>query len=306
MTFLKQIFPFLNLKRRNGKLVLPLLLFVLSFSVSGQELTLALSKHPNKQAIIVAVHGIRKDTLGTILLDQNGKGSLAFKNKQIQAGLVNLTIKDKPYLGYDFVLSPIESPTLICDMEYVYAQNTKILDSPENDCLNRWFDDVKQYKQKININLELSNLYKPKTAFFTQLENEKIATSEKLKKLTDTINLSTLFAGKYMQFKIAQEEKLGKVWENNEQRTVAQNYFTQIDFDALYGSSMWFAIINSCIEAYAKEGKFYETFGRDIVSNLKRIKNEKVFEDLLDAAISVTENRPRNYCRIYSERQSNY
>ena len=289
MTFLKQIFPFLNLKRRNGKLVLPLLLFVLSFSVSGQELTLALSKHPNKQAIIVAVHGIRKDTLGTILLDQNGKGSLAFKNKQIQAGLVNLTIKDKPYLGYDFVLSPIESPTLICDMEYVYAQNTKILDSPENDCLNRWFDDVKQYKQKININLELSNLYKPKTAFFTQLENEKIATSEKLKKLTDTINLSTLFAGKYMQFKIAQEEKLGKVWENNEQRTVAQNYFTQIDFDALYGSSMWFAIINSCIEAYAKEGKFYETFGRDIVSNLKRIKNEKVFEDLLDAAISVTE-----------------
>lgn len=272
-----------------SKLIFILLLLFISLQLSAQELNLTLSQHANKRAVVVAVHGKRKDTLGTILLDQNGKGELAFKNKQSQAGLVNLTIKDKTYLSYDFVLSPAESPTILCEMEYVYTQNTKILNSTENDCLNRWFDTAVQYKQRIRLNEELSKLYKPEDLFFKKLTTEKQIVEKQLQNLTDTINQTTLFAGKYMQFKLAQEENLAKVWENNEQKTIGKNYFRQIDFDALYGSSMWFAIINSCIEAYAKEGPYYETFGTDIVSNLKRIKNQQVYEDLLDAAISITE-----------------
>lgn len=288
MRFLQDTFTFLHSKRMNAKLVLALLLLIISFSVSAQEMTLTLSQHPNKQAVIVAVHGVRKDTIGIIPLDQSGKGSIVFKTKHPLAGLVNLTIKDKAQLSYDFVLSPTESPTLICDMEYVYTQNTKILNSPENDCLNRWFDNVVQFKQKISFNQELSKLYKPEDLFFKNLATEKKMVEKQLQKLTDTINKSTLFAAKYMQFKLAQEEKLGKVWESNEQRTIAKNYFTQINFDALYGSSMWFAIINSCIEAYVKESPYHETFGADVVENLKRIKNQQVYENLIDAATSVT------------------
>ena len=272
-----------------SKFIFNLLLFFISLQLSAQEFTLALSQHPNKKALLVAVHGVRKDTLGTILLDQNGKGSFAFKNKQAQAGLVNLTIKDKVYLSYDFVLSPKESPTLICDMEYVYAQNTKILNSPENDGLNRWFDNVVQYKQRLGLNQELSKLYKPEDLFLEKLATEKQTVEKQLQNIMDTMNQSTLFAGKYMQFKLAQEEKLAKVWESDEQRTIAKNYFTQIDFDALYGSSMWFSIINLCIEAYVKEGPYHQTFGADVVENLKRIKNQQVYEDFIDAAISVTE-----------------
>lgn len=270
---------------------LVLLFFVLLFSMhlSAQELTLNLSKHPNKEAVIVAVHGVRKDTLGTVQLDQNGKGMLAFKAKQPQTGLVNLTIKDKQYLSYDFVLSPTENPTLICDMEYVYAQNTKILNSPENECLNRWFDNAAQYKQQIALNQELSKLYKPEEPFLKKLETEKQRIEKLLQRLTDTINQSTLFAGKYMQLKMVQEEKLAKVWESNETKIIAKNFFTQIDFDALYGTSMWFSIINSCMEVYTKESLYFGAFGADVASNLKRIKNQQVYEDLIDAAISVTE-----------------
>jgi peroxiredoxin len=289
MPFSKDNLTFFKMKKIKFKLVLALLLWVISFKASPQELTLELSQHPNKEAVIVVVKGIRKDTLGSILLDQNGKGILNFKNNQNQAGLVNLTIKEKAYLSYDFVLSPLESPTIICDMEYVYSQNTTVLHSPENDCLNRWFDHVVEYKQKININQELSKLYKPKDLFLKKLASEKQMVEKQLQKLIDTINQSSLFAAKYMQFKIAQEEKLAKVWESNEQRTIAKNYFTQIDFDALYGSSMWFAIINSCMEAYVKESPFHETFGADVVENLKRIKNQQVYEDLIDAATSVTQ-----------------
>jgi len=289
MAFLQHLFTFIKSKRMNTKLVLTLTLLVISLSISAQELTLKLSQHPNKEAVIIAVHGVRKDTLGTVQLDQNGKGMLFYKTKQPLAGLVNLTIKDKAYLSYDFVLSPTESPTLICDMEYVHTQNTKILNSFENDCLNRWFDQVAEYKQKISTIQELSKLYKQEDLFFKKLDTEKQTVEKQLQKLTDTINQSTLFAAKYMQFKLAQEEKLAKVWEGNEQRTIAKNYFTQIDFDALYGSSMWFAIINSCMEAYVKESPYHETFGTDVVENLKRVKNQQVYEDLLDAATSVTE-----------------
>ena len=149
----------------NFKFIITVVVLLVSVQLSAQELSLALSQHPNKQAVIVAVQGVRKDTLGTVQLDQNGKGVFDFKNKQVLAGLVNLTIKDKAYLSYDFVLSPTESPTLICDREYVYAQNTTILNSPENDCLNRWFDNIVAYKQKITTMDELSQLYQPSMAF---------------------------------------------------------------------------------------------------------------------------------------------
>lgn len=273
----------------NFKFIITVVVLLVSVKLSAQELSLVLSQHPNKQAVIVAVHGVRKDTLGTILLDQNGKGTFDFKNKQVLAGLVNLTIKDKAYLSYDFVLSPTESPKLICDMEYVYAQNTKMLNSPENYCLNRWFNNIVACKQKITKIDDLSQLYQPTMSFSKLLATEKQTVENQLQMITDTINQSTLFAGKYMQFKLAQEEKLAKVWESEEQQTITKNYFTNLNFDALYGSSMWFAIINLCREAYVKKSPYHQIFGEDVVENLKRIKNQQVYEDLIDAAISITQ-----------------
>ena len=55
-----------------SKQVLQLFVLLISLQLSAQELTLKLAQHPNKKAVIVAVHGVRKDTLGTIELDQNG------------------------------------------------------------------------------------------------------------------------------------------------------------------------------------------------------------------------------------------
>jgi thiol-disulfide isomerase/thioredoxin len=43
------------------------------------------------------------------------------------------------------------------------------------------------------------------------------------------------------------------------------------------------------MEVYTKENPYFETFGTDILKNLKHIKNQKVYEDLIEAAVSVTE-----------------
>jgi hypothetical protein len=43
------------------------------------------------------------------------------------------------------------------------------------------------------------------------------------------------------------------------------------------------------MEVNTKESPYHQSFGADVASNLKRIKNQQVFENLIDAAISVTE-----------------
>ena len=113
-----------------------LYLFGLFFSLhfSAQELTISLSQYSNKRVFIRAVHGIRKDTIGSLLLDKNGYGTLAYTTKQAFTGLVNLTVEGKEHLSFDFVLSPKENPILSCDGEYLHSQNTTLLHTSENDC----------------------------------------------------------------------------------------------------------------------------------------------------------------------------
>jgi hypothetical protein len=62
--------------------------------------------------------------------------------------------------------------------------------------LNRWFDKLVAYKQKITKIDELSQLYQPTMAFSKLLATEKQTVENQLQMLTDTINQSTLFAGK--------------------------------------------------------------------------------------------------------------
>ena len=95
MAFLYQIFKFLTSKRMNFKPIFTVFVLFISLHLSAQELTLKLSQYPNKEAVIVAVHGIRKDTLGIVPLEQNGKELLAIKTKQLLAALVTLAADTK-------------------------------------------------------------------------------------------------------------------------------------------------------------------------------------------------------------------
>ena len=99
MTYTKK-FNQIKIKKIVSKQLLLLCIVLISIHLSAQKLTVLLTQYPNKQAFIVAVHGVHKDTIGTILLDNTGKGTLANKIKQQLTGLVNLTVKDKIYKYY--------------------------------------------------------------------------------------------------------------------------------------------------------------------------------------------------------------
>jgi hypothetical protein len=66
MAILHHIITFIKSKTMNFKLVFAAFIAFTAVDLSAQDLTLKLSQHPNKQAVIVAVHGIRKDTIGII------------------------------------------------------------------------------------------------------------------------------------------------------------------------------------------------------------------------------------------------
>jgi hypothetical protein len=50
-----------------------LFLLFISIGFSAQELTLEIPQHVEKKAVTDSVQGVRKEMLGTVQLDQNGK-----------------------------------------------------------------------------------------------------------------------------------------------------------------------------------------------------------------------------------------
>ena len=260
------------------------------FSIQGQTLHLSLSRYAGKQVLIRSMHGVSKDTLGLVTLDENGKGSLYVGIMQTRTGIAALTIPGKEHLYYEFVLSPTENPSLQCDGEYVHSGTTTLLHSPENRNLDRWFAVRQGLLQKQTILKELTRLY-TQGRFREELVKEQAAIDEALTQLNDTLGSSPLFAARYMQYRVAQETVLSKIWESNDERTRAREYFLNaIDFETLYYTGQWFPLINTCLEIWKKDEAYYRQFGTDVVTVLKKIRQQpKVYEALAESAVTITE-----------------
>lgn len=260
------------------------------FSIQGQTLHLSLSQYAGKQVLLSSMHGVRKDTLGLVTLDDKGKGFLHVGTKQTRTGIAVLTIPGKEHLYYEFVLAPTENPSLQCDGEYVHSGNTTLLHSPENRSLDRWFASRQGLVGKQMILKELVRFY-TKGHFKEELVKEQAAIDKALAQLNDTLAGSPLFAARYMQYRIAQETVLSKTWESNDERTRAREYFLKtIDFEILYYTGQWFPLINTCLEIWKKDEAYYRQFGTDVAAVLKKIRQQpKIYEALAESAITITE-----------------
>jgi len=260
------------------------------FSIQGQTLHLSLSQYGGKQVLISSMHGVRKDTLGLVTLDDKGKGSLYFGTKQTRTGIATLTIPGKEHLYYEFVLAPTENPTLVCDGEYVHSGNTTLLHSPENRSLDRWFAWRQGLLQKQTILKELTRLY-TQGRFREGIVKEQAAIDIALTQLNDTLGSSPLFAARYMQYRVAQETVLSKIWESNDERARARDYFlSTIDFETLYYTGQWFPLINTCLEIWKKDEAYYRQFGKDVATAMKKIRQQpKIYVALAESAITITE-----------------
>jgi len=260
-----------------------------AFTVQGQTLDLSLSQYAGKQVVISSMHGVKKDTLGVVTLDEKGKGSLYFGAKQTRTGIAALTVPGKEHLYYEFVLAPTENPDLQCDGEYVHSGNATLLHSPENRSLDRWFTSRQNLMQKKMTLTELTRLY-TKGLFREELVKEQGVIDKALAQLNDTLASSPLFAAQYMQFRVAQETVLSKIWESKDERTRARDYFlNSIDFETLYYTGQWFPLINACLEIWKKDEAYYRQFGNDMAQILKKTRKSQIYVALAESAITITE-----------------
>lgn len=260
----------------------------INFAFNAQIITLDFPNYKEKKASIITIHGIEKDTIGSVILDKNGQGIFTVDQKQLP-GLATLSFKEKP-LNYEFIVSSNENPIIKYSGKNEQITTIDIANSPENEHLQDWFSRLIPLKQKSALNDALSKYYKKEDTFSKQLNSEKNIVYKELKSLENIINSSSSYAAKFIKLRVDQEEMVPKTVADDQQATQARNYFKTIDFEALYTSSLWQPIINSCLAAYGKESPFYEKFGTDVIGILKRTQNLETYTALADASISITES----------------
>ncbi|MDI9311299.1 MAG: redoxin domain-containing protein [Limnohabitans sp.] len=243
--------------------------------------------YSNKEVILIEYNGLRKDTIFKNLLDEKGFITIDVKKIKKNTGIAELKIKDKDLLSYDFILSPYENTTLQCSGEYVYSENTKHINSLENNNLNRWFESISRTKSKFLAITEVEKLYSTKNKFTKSLETEKRELEIHLSRLEDTIKTNNSFAAHYIRYRIAESEIAEKKYTVEKIKTF---FSSQIDFDVLFHTKRWFEIINPCLEAYVEGSAYYGLFGNDLILNLQKCKNEQVYTSLAEAGLLITES----------------
>lgn len=282
--------------KANNKFFL-LVLFTVTypmFMADAQTIGLQLSAHPNKTVILLETNGIRNDTLQRIVLDAQGRGLVNLKGIKVQTGLITLIVKSAtppaPDPTFEWVYSPNENPSIVGNSTYIHKQNAQILNSVENQTLDRWYSERLVLKKKQGIGKELLQLYKPTETVYQTLQNEQEHIEKHLQQLSDSIQQSSLFAATYMQFVIDNEDKINAMYSSDAGKKITQEYFRSLDFEKLYHTGLWFNTINGISELYGKHiPTFHKRFGVDIVHNLGRINRLEVYTALADAALSICE-----------------
>lgn len=258
-------------------------------SLYAQALRVNLPKYAHQRAVVMLVQGMGKDTLGIATLDSLGKGEIRYTMPKSQ-GLATLNIVGKGnQVNYEFIVSPSEVPLLSCATEQVSIQNAILSNSPENTNLKEWYTQLLALKRKEVLLSELLTRY-AEGKFYENLKTELSIIKGRLDKLESAITHSSLYAAKYLALRLYYEETLTKVWDNQDARANTREYFKEgLNLEDLYGSSLWFAVINACFEAYNKNQPWHNDFGQDMVAKLQKTASIKVYSAFAEACISYTE-----------------
>ena len=260
-----------------------------ALSVFAQEVSLELPFYKNKEVALLLKQGVISDTLTKITLDKEGKAKIKYEITGSAIG--TLFIKTiTPAVSFDFILSPNEKPYLFSKEEHITAMNTQVSNSVENKSINKWFEKKTTLELKQSTIKQLLGVYSTKDSFYQSLIKEQNKLNKQQQVFQDSLNTSSLYAAHYIKYRDLLEQVFSKTWESDTARNLTRKTLTEeINIDALYGSGMWFDLLNGSIESYIKYGPNYEKLGDDYVGLLKKTQSNKAFNDLADAAISICE-----------------
>jgi len=258
--------------------------------VFGQTMRFELPALKGKTLYLITSMGLRWDT---IFSGQIGdKGDLVFtpsKDKPLSPGVFSLLIK--PNVKFGLIYSPTENMILQCDSNYIYPQNVKILNSPENDFILTRFPEQMQLRDKMTFCEQGMQMFKDSKKLYSALQEEKenqnrLQTAFNSKLQADS---AKLYAARLLQIQNLQNDyinRLQNVTDTVERAEIREYVLSHMDVGTLYRSGDWFSVINGMLALYSKDTPFLGQFGNDIVRLLQRTESQEAFIALAnDAAI---------------------
>ena len=142
---------------------------------------------------------------------------------------------------------------LRCKEQYIHRQNTTLLGAPITVQLDAAFTRQAVLKQQQQGLKQLEALYPKATGFGTSLRAEQQRNAVALQAFADSLRHQSGFVSRFIQTRTFMETTLSQAWASDSLKTVTRRFLLQdLDLTMLYGSGMWFDVLNGAIEAYSK------------------------------------------------------
>jgi len=279
------------MKRQRNFLIIILLSGFCLQPVLSQTIRFELPEQKGKTLYLLASMGVRRDTLFSGAIDENGV--IVFtpsRDKPLKAGVVSFVIK--PDVSIDFIYSPEENATLHCDGQYVYAQNIKFENSPENEFVNTRFAEQVQRNEKIMFCEQGMRLYRENESLINFLKGEKDSLDRQQADFETMLQdeAPKFYSASLLQLHNLMNDYISRIQvtpDITELANIKEYALSHINTDALYRSGIWFSVINGMLDFYYKDAPFYGQFGNDIATLLQKTQSQEVFLALADNAATI-------------------
>lgn len=240
----------------------------------------------NKELKFWGYNGAKADTIQKVTLDALGKASLNFPQIK-SAKIINFSIqKTEPI---KLIFTPNEQIIIRCLEKECTAQNIFIENSTSNRQVADWFAKSLLLKKRKFYLENMTPLYPDNDSFKSALMDQMRRVELEYTQFNNSFANDTSFVANYYKLKqISDKITINFVKQNEENKTIARNYFiNDINFDAMYRSDVWFSIINNTLGTYFEKSPYFEKFGEDVISNLKKTKSQEAFNALAEDALFI-------------------
>jgi hypothetical protein len=254
----------------------------ISLQVWSQTLTVHLPAHAGDSVFIVSQAGLKRDTVSHSLLDK--KGFCRLKKTTSLPGICFLQINKD--VNFAFIWSEKENPEIHCEEVNLHAGNVVFRNSPENDSINGWFSRQQIDQERLGFWKSGLLLYENESTQHAFLEKEIQALEEQKTAFEKMLAASPLYAARYLQIRTFLDTSSYPLGEYAQDSTACEPFrrylLDSLDMEALYGSDMWFSLINTAMQLYRdlgnyqERGVFKKSFARDMIYILSRIRKQEV------------------------------
>lgn len=234
--------------------------------------------------------GVQNDTVLTAQLDNKGHYLYDPKGSNTRSGIMVFSIP--PYTWFEFIWSGNETFTISCLEEYPHTENVTFLGTRENVTLNRWLNKQYFLYEKKHFCEQGMKLYKEPSSVYLALKKEYESLREEELILEDSLKQSSLYASRYIQIQRFLYQKATSLIINSDSSlwNNTRDYLRDsLNMETLYTSGMWFNVLNSCLELYAKKNLYHGKFSEDVIHILNRIRALDIYTVYANDMLTVCE-----------------